>query len=145
MSIIEIKAAAFANRDNEILEIFKPYGFNLKKDCRDLSLTTKDIRKIEEEIIQTLRDNFLSDPSKYPSEPLHISENKLVLALKIRAHYPNKNIGLSGALRVLVLLQQGDDKALDFHVISKIGTHRKDNLSDNEKNSVVKMVDDLSK
>ena len=130
-----IKKVAFADDDSEVLAIFDEYGFNVKKDLKNIHVTEEEKERIREGILDALRDNR-------GVTVIHKSPNNIVTVIKMRAAGGNGR-GESGGLRVYLICGILPDSAVIFHIYPKTGSKRKDNISQKEKNKICKLADDL--
>lgn len=81
----------------------------------------------------------------YRNHFIYMNRDLSICAVKIRICDPRNNKGKSHGLRVFSILGANEEKAIIFHIYPKTGSARKDNISDQEKNNIIAMIDDLSK
>jgi len=80
-----VEKIVFANEDEEILSLFKEYGFNLKADLKENALNEKFLNDSREEILLKIRSEMADGKPQYLLE-----ENGSEAICVIKERYPNK-------------------------------------------------------
>lgn len=122
--------------NEELIEQFhRNYGFDLRKDLKDVNLTKNDFFMF----IQDLSVAFLTDKPKGRL----ISAHKQRKVYKTRHKDDNRNIGSSGAYRLISMFDADKGKVYPFHLYHKrSGKKPKSDLTKGEKEIIKKMVRD---
>ena len=116
-----------------IEQMQEEHGFDLKKDLKAVNLTKESFSMF----IQDLYLNFLAIPPKGDL----VSASKKRKVYKTRHKDDNRNIGTSGAYRLLSMLDNDTGKVYPFHLYHKTsGKKPKTDLTPKEKEEIKKKV-----
>lgn len=125
-------------KEDEILDDFSEnYGFDLRKDLKVCELTNKDYNRIIKDLVEDVKNL----PHSCKGDKLFQYNHSAIY--KFRYKDEKRSIGTRSAYRFIVLLFC-NEKVFPFHIYhKKSGKKPKLDLSENEKESIKKIVLDI--
>lgn len=119
--------------EESIEQMKKEHGFDLRKDLKNVNLTKEEFTKF----IQDLYIAFTATPIKGKK----LASSDQLSVYKTRHNDDNRNIGTSGAYRLLSMYNCRVNKVYPFHLYhKKSGRNPKNDLTPKEKKEIKRMV-----
>lgn len=127
----------FLPENQWVISNFKSFGFDLNKDLKNVGMKRKEVEMI-------LKDLSL-DVSADNINGAKITSKNGISVYKMRYKDQKRNMGSSGAYRLISLILVSEKKAIPFHLYHKrSGKKPKTDLTASEYKKVNELVDDIS-